>query len=87
MKGKQVLKYVGMFALVFYTLYMISNYDWFVTEHLSNPPPSLSSLDSGLQQTNAQVKKLQQEVDKMKSQSTDQVADAVSAKAQLASMN
>ena len=87
MKVKQVCRILLLGLVSFYTLYMIANYQWFISEHLSNPPPTLSSLSSDLEKTQKDVKKLQDEIANMTSQVASQSADAAAAKAQLSAIH
>ena len=76
-----------MFSLVFFTLYMISNQDWFITEYLSNPPPSLASLNDQMEKTQTKLDKLQKDHDKLKSQASSQAGQVAAAKAALGQIN
>ena len=87
MKLKQVCRILLLGLVSFYTLYMIANYEWFISEHLSNPPPTLSSLSSDLEKTQQNVKKLQDQLANMNAQVASQSADAASAKAQLSAIH
>lgn len=62
---------------------MISNREHFVREHLSNPNPTLFSLQNDLDTANQNLQTLQQSVDAMKQQAEAQSSQAAAAAASL----
>lgn len=56
-------------------------------EHITNPPPTLGSLETGLKSTTDKLTKLNTEFQDMKSKANAQSADAAAAKAALANIH
>jgi len=80
--------YIGLFAvLVFVIAFLISHRDWMLTEMLTNPPPTLFSLEKEVKDTTARVEKVETEFNKFKNQASAQSAQAAAAQASLAAIH
>ena len=82
LKPKLLILWVLLFAIVFFVV----NKDSILTEYLTNPPPTLSSLETGLKTTNEKLSKLNSEFQDMKNKANSQAAAAANAKAALANI-
>lgn len=69
--------------LIVWTLYMISNREHFVREHLSNQNPTLFTLQKDLDETNKKLQDLNADYQNLKTQGQAQSAQAASAMASL----
>ena len=67
--------------------FLISHKDWIVTEMLTNPPPTLFSLDKELKNTEARLEKVETEFAQFKNQATAQSSQAAAAQASLAAIH
>jgi hypothetical protein len=79
-------KYLVLVLIVIFTIYVFLNKKWFIIEHLSNPPPTLSSLETELETTNKKLNKLTSDFNAMKTKADLQSQDAAAAKASLAAI-
>jgi hypothetical protein len=80
-------KHIVLFAiLVFLIAFLISHKDWIVTEMLTNPPPTLFSLDKELKTTEERLKKVETEFSQFKTQASAQSQQAAAAQASLAAI-
>ena len=87
LKRKEFM-YIGLFAiLVFVIAFLISHRDWIVTEMLTNPPPTLFSLDKELKTTEARLENVETEFNKFKNQASAQSSQAAAAQASLAAIH
>jgi len=87
LKRKEFM-YIGLFAvLVFAIAFLISHRDWMLTEMLTNPPPTLFSLEKEVKDTTARVEKVETEFNKFKNQASAQSAQAAAAQASLAAIH
>jgi hypothetical protein len=80
-------KYLVLGLIVIFTIYVFLNKKWFITEHLSNPPPTLSSLETELETTNDKLNKLTSDFNAMKTKAEAQSQDAAAAKASLSAIH
>ena len=76
-----------LWGLVLLIIFVIANKDSIILEHVTNPPPTLISLETGLKGTNAKLNKLNSEFQDMKNKANAQSADAAAAKAALANIH
>lgn len=80
-------KHIVLFAiLIFLIAFLISHKDWIVTEMLTNPPPTLFSLDKELKTTEARLEKVETEFSQFKNQASAQSQQAAAAQASLAAI-
>lgn len=79
---KKTFLIVAIFVIV-WTLYMISNREYFIREHLTNKNPTLLTLQKDVDETNKKVKDLDHEFQEMKTQGQAQSAQAAAAMASL----
>jgi hypothetical protein len=88
MKAKMFkLKYVWLLVfLVGLIAFLISHKDWIVTEMLTNPPPTLFSLDKELKSTEERLQKVETEFNQFKNQASAQSQQAAAAQASLAAI-
>lgn len=88
MKAKMFkLKYVWLLVfLVGLIAFLISHKDWIVTEMLTNPPPTLFSLDKELKSTEERLQKVETEFNQFKNQASAQSSQAAAAQASLAAI-
>lgn len=88
MKAKMFkLKYVWLLVfLVGLIAFLISHKDWIVTEMLTNPPPTLFSLDKELKSTEERLQKVETEFTQFKNQASAQSSQAAAAQASLAAI-
>jgi hypothetical protein len=85
-KRKELI-HVGLFALLVLTIaFLISHKDWIVTEMLTNPPPTLHSLDKEVKETSERLKKVETEFSQFKTQASAQSSQAAAAQASLAAI-
>jgi hypothetical protein len=77
-------KYIIIFLIVCLIAYTTTNKHIMITEFLANPPPTLSSLETDLEDTKKKVEKLSKEVIDMKQQGQAGAAQASLAKSSLA---
>jgi len=80
-------KLLILWGLLFLIIFVVANKDSIVLEHVTNPPPTLASLEIGLNTTNSKLSKLNSEFQDMKNKANAQSADAASAKAALANIH
>ena len=86
LKRKECMS-IGLFAvLVFVIAFLISHRDWIMTEMLTNPPPTLFSLDKELKTTEARLENVETEFNKFKNQASAQSSQAAAAQAALAAI-
>lgn len=77
-------KYLILFViLVCITIYVATNKDFIIREHLTSGPPTLASLQTDTQDLEGQIKKVSDNVNQMMEQAKAQGAQAAAAKAQL----
>ena len=76
---------VGIF-LVVWTLYMFSNREHFIREHLANKNPTLFSLQKDLDETNKKLEELNKDYQNLKTQGQAQTSQAAAAMAALKSI-
>ena len=81
-KGKQIILFL-LFCLI---AFAISNKHIIIKEYLTNPPPTLSSLENDVESMKTQVDNLRKEVADMKSQAQAGASQATLAKASISSM-
>lgn len=82
------LKYVWLLVfLVGLIAFLISHKDWIVTEMLTNPPPTLFSLDKELKSTEERLQKVETEFSQFKNQASAQSQQAAAAQASLAAIH
>lgn len=80
-------KHIVLFAiLIFLIAFLISHKDWVVTEMLTNPPPTLFSLDKEVKTTEARLEKVETEFAQFKNQASAQSQQAAAAQASLAAI-
>jgi len=75
-----------LWGILFLIVFFVVNKDSILTEYITNPPPTLSSLESGLNTTNEKLSKLNSEFQDMKNKANSQAASAANAKAALANI-
>lgn len=80
---KKKLYIIGTFVLIVWTLYVITNREHFIREHLSNPNPTLSSLQTDLDSVNQDLQTLKADYQNLKQQGQAQSAQAAAATAAL----
>jgi Tfp pilus assembly protein FimV len=88
---KQRLQVFAVGILLYWTLYMIRNRDWFIREHLTDTPdakkkdapPTLYSLNKKLESTESKVDELNAQFKKTNDQMQAQSQQAAAAKASL----
>jgi hypothetical protein len=87
LKRKEFMS-IGLFAvLVFVIAILISHREWIMTEMLTNPPPTLFSLDKELKTTESRLENVETEFNKFKNQASAQSAQAAAAQASLAAIH
>ena len=85
-KRKELI-HLGLLALLISVIaFLISHKDWIVTEMLTNPPPTLFSLDKELKSTEERLKKVETEFSQFKNQAGAQSQQAAAAQASLAAI-
>lgn len=84
---RKQLYLAALIVVGLWTYYMFVNKEYFIQEHLTNNNPTLFSLQSDLDTTNATLATLQQNVQNMTSQAQAQAAQAAAAKASLQAIN
>ncbi len=80
---KKKLYILGTIVLIVWTLYVIANREHFIREHLSNPNPTLSSLQTDLDSVNQDLQTLKADYQSLKQQGQAQTSQAASAMAAL----
>jgi len=85
---KRRLQVFAVGILLYWTLYMIRNRDWFIREHLTDTPkkeapPTLYSLNKKLESTEKKVDELNSQFKKTNDQMQAQSQQAAAAKASL----
>jgi hypothetical protein len=86
LKRKEYMS-IGLFAvLVFVIAILISHREWIMTEMLTNPPPTLFSLEKELKTTEARLENVETEFNKFKNQASAQSSQAAAAQASLAAI-
>lgn len=70
-------------GLLVWTLYMVANREHFVREHLSNPNPTLFSLQNDLDSVNQDLQTLKADYQNLKQQGQAQSSQAAAAMASL----
>jgi formaldehyde-activating enzyme involved in methanogenesis len=81
-KGKQIILFL-LFCLI---AFAISNKNIIIKEYLTNPPPTLSSLESDVETMKTQLDSLRKEVKDMKDQAQAGASQASVAKASISAM-
>jgi len=81
-KGKQIILFL-LFCLI---AFAISNKHNIIKEYLTNPPPTLSSLESDVETMKTQLDSLRKEVKDMKDQAQAGASQASVAKASISAM-
>ncbi len=69
--------------MIAWTVYMITNREHFIREHLSNPNPTLASLQLDLDTVNSDLQELKADYQQLKQQGQAQGAQAAAAAASL----
>jgi ABC-type uncharacterized transport system permease subunit len=89
MKAKMFkLKYIWLLVFLIFTIaFLISHKEWIVTEMLTNPPPTLFSLDKELKSTEAKLQKVETEFTQFKDKASAQSSQAAAAQASLAAIH
>lgn len=80
---KKRLYLIATFALLVWTLYVVTNREHFIREHLSNPTPTLFSLQTDLDSVNQDLQSLKSDYRSLKQQGQAQGAQAAAATAAL----
>ena len=80
---KKKLYFFAMIVLIGWTLYVMANREYFIREHLSNPNPTLSSLQTDLDSVNQDLQTLKVDYQNLKQQGQAQSAQAAAASAAL----
>jgi len=70
--------------LIFFTIFVVTNKDRIIREHLTSGPPTLATLQADTQDLQNQITQLNNTVTQMSQQAQAQGAQAAAAKAQLA---
>lgn len=83
---KKRLYLFAMIVLIAWTIYMITNREYFIQEHLSNPNPTLASLQLDVDSVNADLQTLKADYQQLKQQGQAQSAQAAAASAALQSI-
>ena len=74
---------IVLFGLIGWTLYMVANREHFVREHLSNPNPTLFSLQTDIDSVNQDLQTLKSDYQGLKQQGQAQSSQAAAAMASL----
>lgn len=80
---KKKLYILSAIVLIVWTIYMVTNREHFIREHLSNPNPTLSSLQTDLDSVNQDLQTLKADYQNLKQQGQAQSAQAAAATAAL----
>ena len=80
-------KWILVSIVVLFTLVVLCNKEYFIQEHLSNPPPTLDSLANEVEETKAKLETVTSEFEKMKRQADAQASAATAATAALNAIN
>jgi hypothetical protein len=83
MFSRKTIYLIGVFGLIVWTLYMVANREHFVREHLTNPNPTLSSLQLDLDSVNQDLQALKADYQGLKQQGQAQSSQAAAAMASL----
>lgn len=83
MFSKKRLYLLAMVVLTAWTVYMFTNKEYFIREHLSNPKPTLSSLQKDLDETNKKLDELNTDYQQLKERGQAQSSQAAAAAAAL----
>lgn len=83
MLSRKKLYLLALLVVLVWTYYVYTNKEHFIQEHLTNNNPTLFTLQSGLDETNANLATLTQDVQNMKSVAQAQGAQAAAAQASL----
>lgn len=83
MLSRKKLYWIALIVVLGWTYYVYMNKETFIQEHLTNNNPTLFTLQSGLDETNANLATLTQDVQNMKSVAQAQGAQAAAAQASL----
>jgi hypothetical protein len=83
LRTQKILYLVFYAGILYVTYYVFKNKDYLIREHLSNPPPTLFSLDKGLTETKEEVETLKKDLADMKAQASAGASQATLAKASL----
>lgn len=82
------LKYIWLLVfLIFMIAFLISHKEWIITEMLTNPPPTLFSLEKELKTTEERLQKVETEFNSFKDQASAQSSQAAAAQASLAAIH
>lgn len=73
--------------VILFTVVVFCNKEYFIREHITNPPPTLDSLEKELNDTKAEVRSVRADFDKMKRQADAQAGAASAATAALNAIN
>jgi len=82
---RTILKIVFYLGILYITYLVFTNKNYLIREHLSNPPPTLFSLDKDLDSTKKDLAELKKEFKDMKDQASAGASQASLAKASLGS--
>ena len=80
---KKRLYFLAMVVLIVWTIYMVTNREHFIREHLSNPNPTLFSLQNDLDSVNEDLQTLKADYQSLKQQGQAQSSQAAAATAAL----
>lgn len=83
MFSKKQLYMLAIGVLIVWTIYMVANREHFIREHLSNPTPTLSSLQKEIDETNKKLEELNTDYQDLKKQGQAQTSQAAAAMASL----
>jgi len=86
LKRKEFVHLAVFALLIFVIAFLVSHKDWIVTEMLTNPPPTLFSLDKELKSTEERLQKVETEFSQFKNQASAQSSQAAAAQASLAAI-
>lgn len=86
MLSRKKMYLLALLVVVAWTYYVYANKEHFIQEHLTNNNPTLFTLQSGLDETNANLATLTQDVENMKSTAQAQGQQAAAAQASLQAM-
>ena len=83
MLSRKKMYLLALVVVLIWTYYVYTNKEHFIQEHLTNNNPTLFTLQSDLDETNANLATLTQDVQNMKSVAQAQGAQAAAAQASL----
>lgn len=83
MKVRECTRTIVFFVLLFLLLYLLTNKDFVIYEHLTNGPPTLLTLQTDTKDLDSRLTTLKNDFDKMNAQASAQAGNAAAARAQL----